>query len=1084
MDFSIVICVKMCLFVWCGLISISSVFSYNIDTNFPKVFRRPIGEYFGFTVALHENREGPMALVGAPRANSSILREQLHQPGVLFSCPILQDDVNVECLEVKLDGRGNTQTEGGNEHTYYDKKDDMWLGVSLDIQQHAEQKDIVTCGHLWKNQAYIGLYLPNGVCYTINSELDPNSVKKLVPLVTKSKQSINSPGVYYYAFSQLGSSAAFSEDGNHLLLGAPGFFDWSGTVVSYSSDPKAVHDNYESPIIPDPPGGMNSYSYIGYSVTSGKFYDSNDMYVAVGAPRDGGSHGRVYIFKTLLPSASKIMTHQQKEGLQFGEYFGAAVLGVDLNNDKRTDLLVGAPFASSDLEGDEGKVYVYISNGMGLEEYTQLTGENKPNSRFGTAIANAGDLNQDGYNDIVIGAPYEDGSGAIYVYHGSKSGLSKLFVQKISAADISPSLSGFGIHISRGLDIDSNQYPDVLVGAYSSSTAVLFRTRPVVQVLPEISFNPKQLNTNITSCEYEGKKTSCVNVTICLSYRGKHAPLSLEFENEVFIEYAAQNLISSRGFFIHNGIRSSVFKQKSKLVIDENNCITNELLIQPGIKDVITPIQILYSCKLSEVANNNIHFNKSFPVIHPESPTNITSAVTFQTGCGKTDECFSDLVVTAKILEDPKDNTLIIGRDTKITLLIEVSNKREPAYLSELWIRLPTEITSINQDFCSSLSDQQKQKSNASLFCDLGNPFVKGKETKIQIKLDVSRVPTAKKKIFIFLDAKTVSTEVFPKDNSVLIPINFKAVSDISISGNPSEQIPYNEEAHGYVPVSISHTYFITNHGPSPVQTVDIELYVPISYQGQEFVTFTSLEADSGKPGIISAKCNDTYLQIKPIEPDEKIHGSISPEKELVFKERNGSNINDSEEYIFNKPTNLEEMSVTSRSKKSATMTTKKRKDFIINCDTAECKAIQCSTSPFQNTRSNAKIKVSVLVNMSLLNEFLDPWYKIEFVTKGKVTIRGDNGDLQPKEHYPDSTAVKTVIVHPGPPPSEEIDQWIIFVSIGVGVFLLILILILLIHFGFFKRKQKEKMKEMMTESNAKDYEPINDVESNDKLSD
>lgn len=42
--------------------------------------------------------------------------------------------------------------------------------------------------------------------------------------------------------------------------------------------------------------------------------------------------------------------------------------------------------------------------------------------RFGFAIANLGDLNQDGYEDIAIGAPYE-GKGTVYIYLGSKNGL-------------------------------------------------------------------------------------------------------------------------------------------------------------------------------------------------------------------------------------------------------------------------------------------------------------------------------------------------------------------------------------------------------------------------------------------------------------------------------------------------------------------------------------------------------------------------------------------------------------------------------------------------------------------------------------
>ncbi|XP_035213164.1 integrin alpha-4-like [Stegodyphus dumicola] len=633
------------------LVIFSRISGYNLDTKFPIFYESLPGNYFGYSVALHRNRDGPMALIGAPRANSSVLGNQLHEPGVIYRCAIANYSI---CTEVILDRKGNTQSDRGNDFSYYDKKDNMWLGVSLDIQQNGGQNDIVACGHLWKNQFYRQHYLTNGVCYVIDRELDPSSVTKLVPFVDKSKQSLQSK-IYYFAFGQVGTSATYSEDGKHLLLGAPGFYDWTGTVVNYPINYTRFYDQYRDPIIPDPPVDQNPESYMGYSITSGKFYDNNETYAAVGAPRDGDSHGRVFIFKPTKSPSNKLLVHQKKEGTQFGEYFGAAVLGVNLNGDRYADLLVGAPFSSSDSGGDEGKVYVYISNGMGLQLFAELFGDNKPSARFGSAIANVGDLNQDGYNDVAIGAPYEDKNGAVYIYHGSSVGIYVLYVQKISASSISPTLSGFGIQISRGLDIDSNQYPDMLVGAYASSNAVLFRAQPVIQLFAKLTFLPKQINTNVTACEFQGKNVTCVNVTACLWYAGKHVPLYLEFENDLFVEHPSlTNVVTPRGFFHRNNKAVHSVKQKMNLSIGITECIREVLYIRPDIKDVITPIQLLYRYNLTEAKEKNVEFNKHYPIIDPASPTNITSAITFQTGCGKDDKCLSNLVVKAEIIDKHK----------------------------------------------------------------------------------------------------------------------------------------------------------------------------------------------------------------------------------------------------------------------------------------------------------------------------------------------------------------------------------------------------------------------------------------------
>ena len=61
--------------------------------------------------------------------------------------------------------------------------------------------------------------------------------------------------------------------------------------------------------------------------------------------------------------------------------------------------------------------------------------------------------------DLAVGAPYEaGGSGAVYIYRGSATGLLTTASQKLVAKDVSPNLKGFGISISRGTDIDGNGY--------------------------------------------------------------------------------------------------------------------------------------------------------------------------------------------------------------------------------------------------------------------------------------------------------------------------------------------------------------------------------------------------------------------------------------------------------------------------------------------------------------------------------------------------------------------------------------------------------------------------------------------------
>ena len=91
---------------------------------------------------------------------------------------------------------------------------------------------------------------------------------------------------------------------------------------------------------------------------------------------------------------------------------------------RRPDLVVGAPFYV-DKKGAGGAVYVYLNPIDGFQNntpYVRLTGPTE--SRFGYAISTIGDLNKDGFDDLAVGAPYaEDGTGYVYIYLGSKTGV-------------------------------------------------------------------------------------------------------------------------------------------------------------------------------------------------------------------------------------------------------------------------------------------------------------------------------------------------------------------------------------------------------------------------------------------------------------------------------------------------------------------------------------------------------------------------------------------------------------------------------------------------------------------------------------
>lgn len=140
----------------------------------------------------------------------------------------------------------------------------------------------------------------------------------------------------------------------------------------------------------------------------------------------------------------------------------------DLNGDGYADIAVGSPRGAS---GD-GAVAVYFGAGGGPDSVADgtLTGD-EAGSDFGRTIAPAGDVNGDGFSDLLVGAPLHDGGaidgGAVLVYHGGPGSTFDATPDAVlSAASDGETL---GLAIAGAGDINGDGYADIVVGAPRSA---------------------------------------------------------------------------------------------------------------------------------------------------------------------------------------------------------------------------------------------------------------------------------------------------------------------------------------------------------------------------------------------------------------------------------------------------------------------------------------------------------------------------------------------------------------------------------------------------------------------------------------
>jgi hypothetical protein len=212
-------------------------------------------------------------------------------------------------------------------------------------------------------------------------------------------------------------------------------------------------------------------AYFGYSVsTAGDVNGDGYSDVIVGAYQyDNGrsNEGRAYVY---LGSASglAITAAWTAESNQVNAVFGNSVSTAgDVNGDGYSDVIVGALFYDNG-ESNEGRAYVYYGSADGLSTSSAWTaGSNQDTALFGTSVSTAGDVNGDGYSDVIVGARFydngESNEGRAYVYLGSASGLATTAAW---TAESDQAHSYFGYAVSTAGDVNGDGYSDVIVGAY------------------------------------------------------------------------------------------------------------------------------------------------------------------------------------------------------------------------------------------------------------------------------------------------------------------------------------------------------------------------------------------------------------------------------------------------------------------------------------------------------------------------------------------------------------------------------------------------------------------------------------------
>ncbi|XP_056144982.1 integrin alpha-6 isoform X2 [Lampris incognitus] len=992
-----------------------------------------------------------MLLIGAPRARA-LDNQRANITGGLYKCEITQSNA---CERVDFDNEEDVRTEN---------KENQWMGVT--VQSQGPGGKIVTCAHRYQRRLFVNTPQESrdmtGRCYVLSQDLTIDSASDEDGGNWKFCEG-RARGHERFGSCQQGLAATFTKDYHYLVFGAPGAYNWKGIVRAeqknntllemgfYDDGPYEVGDEniLDPELVPVP-----ANSYLGFSLDSGhSITKGRGLTIVAGAPRSNHS-GAVVLLKKESEASTRLSPEFILQGPGLASSFGYDVAVVDLNGDGWQDIVVGAPqFFMKD--GDVGgAAYVYINQAGKWNKITPTRLNGTKDSMFGLAVENIGDVNQDSYQDIAVGAPYEDvGAGRVYIYHGSAKGINAKPAQILLGKENNIRL--FGYSLAGNLDLDGNAYPDLAIGSLSD-TALVYRARPVIKIKKDVKITPREIDLTKKTCG----NSICFTVEACLSYESNPASyspkiiISYSFEAE---EDRRKQGFLSRVVFLNRSHTDFEYQSNGTLELrgqKKRTCIKTKLKLQDNIKDKLRSIPIEFSVGIVDIKRHKRQnaLPHLIPILDSSQPSSVVTEVNFlKEGCGSDNICQSNLhlqytfyykennqdMFTPLPIEKGLPVFSLSDQKRDLALRVTVSNQKgEDAHEAKLVGSFPDTLS------YSGVRSQKKMREKQIICianingshaeCELGNPFKRDAEATFYIILNTLGISLDTTEIDIDLQLQTTSTQ----DKIANVKAKAKVIIELALSVTGEASPP--------------HVYFGgTVKGESAMKTED-EIGSLINYEfritnlGKPLKSFGTAslhiqwpkENVDGKWLLYLVKITTTGLEEISCSPESE----ISPVKHIQESPAGRSR---------------RETGQRGTSGGKVPLLAEQRKRKALTCGNsydAKCVVIKC---PLQGLDGTAAIALrSRLWNSTFLENYAS-FKSLDVIVKASLRLDtlAKNMILRKAETQVTVTVYpeKTVAQYGGVP------WWIILVAVLAGILVLALLVFLLWKCGFFKRAPKDQ---------------------------